>query len=72
MDGLSSSYAMRHVMGRAVRSSTSGSICSAEFFFRVGMSWQPQPRARLRCSSSNAWLTKHDELDGRPAERRSG
>ena len=62
MDGLSSSYQMRHLMGRQTIQHL-WTFLSAQFFFTgLGMSWQPQPRGPVTILQFNAWFAKQEEL----------
>lgn len=61
MDAQSSSYAMRHQMGRHYLEHL-WSLLSAEFFFGLNMSWQPQPRGPFTLGQFRAWFTKQEEL----------
>src|SRR4029077_7376979 len=62
MDGLSSSYSMRHLMGRQTIQHL-WTFLSAQFFFTgLGMSWQPQPRGPITIQNFNAWFAKQEEL----------
>lgn len=62
MDGLSSSYSMRHLMGRHYLEHL-WVFLSAEFFFGLFMPWQA-PRAQLTHAQFRAWFAKQEELTG--------
>jgi hypothetical protein len=61
MDGLSSSYAIRNFMGRQYLEHL-WVFLSADFFFHLAMSWQPQPRGPLTLGQFRSWFATQDQL----------
>jgi hypothetical protein len=61
MDGLSSGYAIRNFMGRQYLEHL-WVFLSADFFFHLGMSWQPQPRAAFTLGQFRSWFAEQDQL----------
>jgi hypothetical protein len=61
MDGLSSSYAIRNFMGRQYLEHL-WVFLSADFFFHLGVPWQPQPRAALTLGQFRGWFAVQDQL----------
>jgi len=62
MDGLSSSYAIRNLMGRQYMEHL-WVFLSADFFFtQLGMSWQPQPRGPITIQQFRAWFAAQEQF----------
>ncbi len=61
MEGVSSSYGIRNFVGRRYLEHL-WVLLSADFFFHVGMSWQPQPRAPFTLAQFQSWFATQDQL----------
>ena len=62
MDGLSSSYAIRNLMGRQYMEHL-WVFLSADFFFnQLHMSWQPQPRGPITIQQFRAWFAAQEQF----------
>jgi hypothetical protein len=62
MEGLSSSYSIRNLMGRHYLEHLWVLLGAEFFFFHLGVSWQPQPRAAITLQQFHAWFAAQEQL----------